>query len=95
MLFFSPDRLDAGKQALTGRSSKSGQGTANCGSIGQALVDLRLRVPSVAQLLWDQCSRSPSGALLPSFVGEGSPTKIDKTEKSWYPYCDPSTGGPR
>ena len=29
------------------------------------------------------------------FVGEGSPTKIDKTEKSWYPDSSLSTGGPR
>ena len=39
-------------------------------------------------------SRSPSRALLSSFSGEGSPTKIDNTEKnSWYPYSNLSTGG--
>ena len=40
-------------------------------------------------------SRSPSSALLPTFLGEGSPTKIDwTTEKGWYPYSNLSTGGP-
>ena len=33
-------------------------------------------------------SRSPSSALLPTFFGEGFPTKIDKQEKSWYPYSN-------
>ena len=32
----------------------------------------------------DFLSRSPSSALVPTFLGEGSPTKIDKTGKSWY-----------
>ena len=38
-------------------------------------------------------SRSPS-ALLHLFVGEGSPTKVDKTEKIGYPSSKLSIGGP-
>ena len=37
-------------------------------------------------------TRSPSSGLL-SFLGEGSPTKIDYKKKS-YPYSNLSTGGP-
>ena len=36
------------------------------------------------------------GALLNPFFGwEGSRTKRDRTENSWYPYSNLSTGGPR
>ena len=48
------------------------------------------------QLEAGDVTRSPSSALLPFlFWGRVPLTKIDKTEKSWYPYSDISTGGPR
>ena len=42
-----------------------------------------------AQTFW---ADSPSSALLPLCLGEGSPTKIDYRE-SWYPYSNLSAGG--
>ena len=35
--------------------------------------------------LWRIVSRSPSSALLPAFLGEGSPTKIDYIQKKRVP----------
>ena len=43
--------------------------------------------------LFSLCTKSPSSALLPLFLGEGSPSKIDYGKKG-YPYSNPSTGGP-
>ena len=47
---------------------------------------------------WQLTAGMHRGPVVPtlavSFLGEGSPTKID-CRKSWYPYSNLSTGGPR
>ena len=55
----------------------------------------------VLERTWETTEELPKPPLGPPavpfypFLGDNSPTKIDKTEKRWYPYSNLSTGGPR
>ena len=75
----------------------AGQGSVRGGKLNEFGGKLIFRFPSRSPNLFQGPFAPERFARRPFtiFLGEGSPTKIDKPEKSWYPYPNLTIGGPR
>ena len=64
----------------------SGTPKTKAGSVTWVKLSCSERLRGSGRVLLLRMARSPSSAHFPSFLGEGSPTKVDKTGKIRYPY---------